>query len=89
MEKDKLARTLVEKLIEKEGDWFRKNLFKLLDLLEVEARWLQDEETQNEENKMKRYSTVLKTLRVTTTEKLQSLMLLFYVKGKTDLQKGE
>lgn len=54
MQKDKLDMTLVEKITEKESDIFKKNLYKLLDLLEKEARWLLDEETQNEQNDLKR-----------------------------------
>lgn len=77
MEKDKTSITLVEKLIEKDGEYFRKNLFKLLDLLEVEARWLQDEESQNEPNIYKRYSTILRVLKVTTVDNLQKILLLF------------
>mmetsp|Transcript_95898 Transcript_95898/g.207019 ORF Transcript_95898/g.207019 Transcript_95898/m.207019 type:complete len:84 (+) Transcript_95898:631-882(+) len=54
MEKDKNSMTLVEKLSDREGEYFKKNLYKLLDLLETEARWLQDEESQNETNVYKR-----------------------------------
>jgi len=45
---------LIEKLTEKESETFKKNLSKLLDLLEKEARWLLDEETQHETNDLKR-----------------------------------
>jgi hypothetical protein len=54
MQKDKSDFTLIEKLTEKESETFKKNLSKLLDLLEKEARWLLDDETQHETNDLKR-----------------------------------
>lgn len=46
--------TLIEKLLEKEGDMFKKNLFNLMSVLETEAKWLLDEDSQNESNSNKR-----------------------------------
>lgn len=88
MQKDKLDMTLVEKLTEKETDTFKKNLYKLLDLLEKEARWLLDEETQNEHKDLKRYSAVLRVLKVTTNDSMQKILLVFYIKGRADLSRN-
>jgi hypothetical protein len=77
MQKDKSDFTLIEKLTEKESETFKKNLSKLLDLLEKEARWLLDEETQHETNDLKRYSAVLRVLKVTTNDAMQKILLVF------------
>jgi len=46
--------TLLENLIEREGEYFKKNLMNLLGLLEAEAKWLLDEESQQEPSLEKR-----------------------------------
>jgi len=77
MEKDKHSISLVEKLLEKEGEYFRKNVYNLLGLLESEAKWLLDEDNQNETNINKKFSSILRVLKVTNVESLQKLLLLF------------
>lgn len=88
MQKDKSDFTLIEKLTEKESETFKKNLSKLLDLLEKEARWLLDEETQHETNDLKRYSAVLRVLKVTTNDAMQKILLVFQIKGRADLSRN-
>jgi len=79
-------KTLVERLLENEGEMFAQNLFHLLDLLVTNCEWLLDEDTQNHKNTLVKYSVLLRTLKVTKDVSLQKLLLHFFVKGKADLQ---